>query len=57
MEGTLMKKCPKCSKVFNYCESEFRPFCSDRCQKIELGHWVQESYVVPLKETVQETET
>ena len=54
---TLKVKCPQCSIEFNYYSSEFRPFCSDRCQKIDLGHWFQESYVVPLKENVVDTET
>lgn len=25
----------------------FRPFCSARCQKIDLGNWLGERYVVP----------
>jgi endogenous inhibitor of DNA gyrase (YacG/DUF329 family) len=57
MNKKLKVKCPQCSTEFSYYESEFRPFCSDRCQKIDLGHWFQETYVVPLKETVQEKES
>jgi len=44
-------KCPQCEKSFSYYESLSRPFCSERCKQIDLGHWFQESYVVPLKET------
>ena len=48
-------KCPQCRAAFNYYSSDFRPFCSERCRKIDLGHWFQESYVVPLKEAVNES--
>lgn len=57
MNKIIKVKCPHCSLEFNYYDSQFRPFCSDRCQKIDLGHWFQETYAVPLKENVQETET
>lgn len=40
-------KCPHCKKQFNYYESSFRPFCSERCKLIDLGHWLTESYTVP----------
>ncbi len=49
----LNVSCPQCQSPFNYYSSESRPFCSERCRKIDLGHWFQESYVVPLKETVE----
>lgn len=39
--------CPTCKKKFNYFESEFRPFCSERCRLIDLGQWLSESYSVP----------
>ena len=50
MNKTLKVKCPQCEKEFLYYSSEFRPFCSERCQQIDLGHWFQESYVVPSKD-------
>ncbi len=54
LEKTLMNKllkvkCPQCSKMFLYYESEARPFCTERCKQIDLGHWFQETYVVPVK--------
>lgn len=39
--------CPQCEKKFFYYDSSFRPFCSERCKMIDLGHWFQESYKVP----------
>lgn len=37
--------CPTCqnSVVWNK-ESEFRPFCSKRCQLIDLGEWAEEQH-------------
>lgn len=52
----LKVKCPHCDILFSYYESEFRPFCSERCKMIDLGHWFNESYVVPLKDEVNELE-
>ncbi len=42
----LIVKCSHCSLEFNYYASEYRPFCSERCKMIDLGHWLQESYKV-----------
>ena len=37
-------KCPNCQNdVVWQAESEFRPFCSKRCQMIDLGEWASES--------------
>ncbi len=52
----LKIKCPKCEKEINYYESKYRPFCSERCEKIDLGHWVSESYSIPSKEPVSDDE-
>lgn len=43
----LEVKCPTCEKKFNYYDSEFRPFCCDKCRLIDLGQWFNESYTVP----------
>lgn len=45
----LEVKCPHCKKKFNYYDSEFRPFCCERCKMIDMGHWWNESYTVPVK--------
>ncbi|WP_228064771.1 DNA gyrase inhibitor YacG [Muribacter muris] len=35
--------CPTCEKEVIWSpESEFRPFCSKRCQIIDLGDWAAE---------------
>ncbi len=42
----LKIKCAHCKTQFNYYDSEFRPFCTERCKMIDMGHWLNESYVV-----------
>lgn len=56
MSKVLKVKCPHCHAVFSYYDSEFRPFCSERCKMIDLGHWFEESYTVPEKEVVKTVE-
>lgn len=53
MNKILRVKCPHCATVFSYYESEFRPFCSERCKLVDLGHWFEESYRVPEKDRNQ----
>ncbi len=37
--------CPHCKKPVEWVETnEFRPFCSERCQLIDLGAWAAEEY-------------
>ena len=45
-------KCPQCEKEFSYYDSNFRPFCSERCRMIDLGHWFSENYAIASKEPV-----
>jgi len=40
-------KCPICKKEAPS-DSEFMPFCSDRCRIIDLGNWASEKYVIPV---------
>lgn len=46
----LSVSCPTCKKSVAWNdESPFRPFCSDRCQKIDFGAWADESYSIPVE--------
>jgi endogenous inhibitor of DNA gyrase (YacG/DUF329 family) len=41
-------KCPTCGKTVIWNEqSQFRPFCSKRCQLIDLGEWANEEKRIP----------
>lgn len=40
--------CPTCGKPVAWSpDSPFRPFCSKRCQLIDLGEWVSEEKAIP----------
>ena len=44
---TLKVPCPQCQKTVVWkATSEFRPFCSKRCQLIDLGEWAEESHKI-----------
>ncbi|MFQ5346727.1 MAG: DNA gyrase inhibitor YacG [Rhodothalassiaceae bacterium] len=47
------RPCPICGKP---AVAAFRPFCSDRCAKADLGHWLRGAYVLP-GETPADLET
>jgi len=40
-------KCPTCGKPAEWKDNPFRPFCSERCQLVDLGRWVEGEYCVP----------
>lgn len=40
--------CPTCKKTVVWSpESPYRPFCSKRCQMIDLGEWASEEKAIP----------
>ncbi len=44
---TLEVSCPQCKKTVLWQKSsEFRPFCSKRCQLIDLGEWASEGHSI-----------
>ncbi|MGR6840608.1 DNA gyrase inhibitor YacG [Aliivibrio wodanis] len=47
IESTTVK-CPTCknSVIWNQ-ESQFRPFCSKKCQMIDFGEWADEEKSIP----------
>ncbi len=47
MNKVLNVKCPQCGTEFSYYDSKFRPFCTERCRMVDLGHWLEESYKIP----------
>ncbi len=52
MNKVLLVNCPHCELNFSYYESEWRPFCSERCKMVDLGQWFEESYRVPVKDSI-----
>jgi hypothetical protein len=43
-DATTVGRCAQCGKPV---ETPFAPFCSARCQQIDLGRWLKGSYVIP----------
>ena len=40
--------CPTCGDKVQWTpQSKFRPFCSKRCQLIDLGEWAEEEKYIP----------
>jgi uncharacterized protein len=42
-----LRRCPICRKP---AQEKTRPFCSERCRKIDLDRWRSEAYRVPVEE-------
>ncbi len=41
----LLVDCPACSRKTEFAPSNrWRPFCSERCKRIDLGAWASEQY-------------
>jgi uncharacterized protein len=37
-------RCPLCRREVMWEDNPWRPFCSERCQIIDLGNWASEGY-------------
>jgi len=48
LEKPRLASCPTCKKSIEYSiNNKYRPFCSERCQLIDLGDWANESHRIP----------
>lgn len=48
MKSERIVNCPHCGATVVWGpQSPFRPFCSERCRKIDLGAWASDAYRVP----------
>ncbi len=45
-------KCPTCGAP---AELKLRPFCSQRCANVDLGHWIQGKYSIPAVDAADDT--
>lgn len=56
-ESTTKVTCPTCGQgVVWQAESLYRPFCSKRCQLIDLGEWANEEKRIPSDDTQSESD-
>lgn len=46
----LTVKCPRCGVATRWEGNADRPFCSSRCNQIDLGAWADEEYRIPVKQ-------
>jgi len=49
--------CPICGTPSVWAENRFRPFCSERCQMVDLGRWVQGDYRAPAEPVGEDAPT
>ena len=45
-----MRRCPLCRRETSWEDNPWRPFCSERCQMIDLGRWASGDYRMPVVE-------
>ncbi len=46
MNEPLQVKCPTCRKTGAWFAGKYGPFCSQRCQLVDLGKWFAEEHAV-----------
>ena len=57
MTETTTVNCPTCGKPVVWNEaSPFRPFCSKRCQLIDLGEWAAEEKRIPSQSDLNDSD-
>ncbi len=52
-----LTRCGICGRPFDFAASRHRPFCSERCQQVDLGRWLGESYGFPVEPEVPSDES
>ncbi|CAH0173610.1 DNA gyrase inhibitor YacG [Erwinia aphidicola] len=58
MSDVTMVNCPTCGKQVIWDElSSWRPFCSKRCQLIDLGEWAAEEKRIPSSDGLNDNES
>lgn len=45
-DSKSFRPCPVCG-IAVHPDSDYRPFCSKRCQQIDLGRWAGGDYSIP----------
>ena len=50
----MIKRAPKCPICERLATDPFRPFCSKRCQDVDLGRWLTGTYAIPVREEEDE---
>ncbi|MCO6549929.1 MAG: DNA gyrase inhibitor YacG [Gilliamella sp.] len=54
-KNTTFVKCPTCQKEVEWSQTSlYRPFCSKRCQLIDLGDWATEEHRIADKDITEQ---
>jgi endogenous inhibitor of DNA gyrase (YacG/DUF329 family) len=53
----MMMHCPICHQKTMWEKNRWRPFCSERCQLIDLGAWAMERYRVPAERAIDDRDS
>ena len=48
-DNSKIMKCSLCGSLFDRDRVKTVPFCSTRCQQIDLGNWLNEEYGLPIE--------
>ena len=44
MAESLIVACPRCRQRGPWLDAKWKPFCSERCRMVDLGHWFEGNY-------------
>ena len=47
---TAAAKCPTCKQLATREGNKLFPFCSERCNLVDLGRWLNEEYRIPAED-------
>ena len=57
-QEVMTVSCPQCGKDVIWDElSPWRPFCSKRCQLIDLGEWAAEEKRIPSRDDMNDSDS
>jgi len=45
--GAIRLLCPTCGKRFTRADTDYPPFCTERCKLLDLANWLDERYRIP----------
>ncbi|MBM3222691.1 MAG: DNA gyrase inhibitor YacG [Candidatus Tectomicrobia bacterium] len=54
MPRTFTRQCPHCTRQATWPDTPTYPFCSERCQLIDLGAWASGEYRIPGEPVLEE---
>lgn len=56
-QSVVILNCSMCGKPYEPALVTTRPFCTPRCQQIDLGRWLGEEYGLPVEHDIEYDES